>query len=106
MQAFVTTQILLEFVAVITSPKRVASPVAIAAARVEVARIMTAFSVLSSTQEDMREVGRLAEALDVSGPRIFDLCIAVTALRASVSIIYTYDEGMFSRIEGLTVRKP
>jgi predicted nucleic acid-binding protein len=105
-EAFVTTQILLEYVSVVTNPKRTASPIGSAAAWIEVNRFMTAFPVLSPTSDDIREVGRLAESLNVSGPNIFDLSIAATALRAEVSIIYTYDDATFSRIPGLTVRKP
>lgn len=105
-EAFVTTQILLEFVAVVTNPKRVASPIGITAAWTEVNRFMMAFPVLGPTSDDIREVGRLAESLNFSGAKIFDLSIAVTALRASVTVIYTYDDAVFSRVPGLTVRTP
>ncbi len=105
-EGFVTIQIMLEYVSVITSPKRVASPVSVGAAWAEASRIMAAFPVLSPIEDDIRQVGRLAESLNISGPKIFDLSIAVTALRAGVSIIYTYDDAIFSRVIGLTIRRP
>lgn len=47
----------------------------------------------------------LAERLDVRGPRLFDLEIALTALDAGASEIWTLD-GRFVTAPGLTVRRP
>ena len=52
--------------------------------------------------------GRLlqaAEARGIHGPRIFDLQIALTAVEAGASEIWTHDQG-FVTVPGLRVRDP
>jgi len=48
---------------------------------------------------------QLAEQMDLSGPRIFDLQISLTALEAGVSEIWTHDAG-FVGLPGLLIRDP
>jgi predicted nucleic acid-binding protein len=105
-KGYITTQVLLEFVSVVTSSKRVTSPRSIAEAWTEVRRLTTAFPVLALQDDDIRTVGRLSEMLNVKGADIFDLAIAATAFRAGIYIIYSFDTQMFSRIPGLEVRVP
>jgi predicted nucleic acid-binding protein len=101
-----TTQVLLEFVSVVTSPKRVVTPCSVTEAWAEVRRLSTAFPVLALHDDDVRMVGQLSEELRVKGADVFDLAIAATALRAGISIIYTFDARIFSRIARLQVREP
>jgi predicted nucleic acid-binding protein len=104
--AYLTTQIVLEFVSIVTSPKRVASPRRVVEAWVEIRRLTTAFPVLTFEDDDLRAVAQLSEDLAVKGADVFDLAIAATALRSGINIIYTFDARIFSRVPGLEVRQP
>lgn len=48
---------------------------------------------------------QLASDLEVSGPRIFDLQIALTAFESGASEVWTHDRG-FARVPGLRVVDP
>jgi predicted nucleic acid-binding protein len=65
--AYLTTQIVLEFVSIVTSPKRVASPRRVAEAWAEIRRLTTAFPVLTFEDDDIRAVAQLSEDLGVKG---------------------------------------
>ena len=103
---YLTTQVVLEFVSVVTSPKHVASPRSVAEAWAEVRRLTTAFPVLTLEDDAIRTVAQLSEDLGVKGADIFDLAIAATALRSGINITYTFDARLFSRVPGLEAREP
>ncbi len=48
----------------------------------------------------------LARVVTPIGPEIYDLAIAVTALAAGITDIYTYDTSVFGRVPGVTVKAP
>ena len=48
---------------------------------------------------------QMAADLDVSGPRIFDLQIAICALDGGATELWTHDRG-FVRVPGLVIRDP
>jgi predicted nucleic acid-binding protein len=104
--AFITTQVVLEYVSVVTSPKRVATPATLAEAWDDVRRFLVAFNLLSLRPEDVPKVALLSEELGLSGPKVFDLGIAVTALSAGVDTVCTYDSSVFARVPGLKVLQP
>ena len=93
-----TTQVVLEFVSVVTSPRRVASPRGITEAWAEIRRLTTAFPVLTLEDGDIRTVAELSENLGVKGADVFDLAIAATALRSGVNVVYTFDPRVFARV--------
>jgi predicted nucleic acid-binding protein len=103
---FITTQIVLEYVSVVTSPKRVAAPATVAEAWEDVRRFLAAFTLLTLRPEDVRKVASLSEDLGLSGPKVFDLGIAVSALSAGIDTVCTYDPSVFARVPGLKVLQP
>lgn len=105
-QGYVTVQILLEFVSVVTSAKRVHSPLSVSDAWKEVDRIASAFTVLAYDLSVVKEAGRIAQATGLKGADIFDATIAATALRHGIRVIYTFDAGVFGRVPGIEVREP
>jgi len=102
----VTAQILLEYVSVITSPKRVATPSSVEDAWTDVEQFASVFSVLEPPGDLVARAIALGRELGIRGPHVFDLAIAVTMLGAGVSTVYTYDSGVFARVEGITAREP
>jgi toxin-antitoxin system PIN domain toxin len=104
--AFITTQVVLEYVSVVTSPKRVTAPMTLAEAWEDVRQFLAAFTLLSLHAEDVPKVASLSEELELGGPRVFDLGIAVSALNADVDTVCTYDSSVFARVPGLKVVQP
>jgi len=103
---FITTQVVLEYISIVTNPKRVAVPVSCVQAWEDVKEFMTAFSVLPLRVEDIERVASLSQELNLAGPKLFDLGIAVSALGAGINTVYTYDTSVFGRIPGLHVVEP
>jgi len=104
--AFITTQSVLEFVSIVTSPKRVARPISCAEAWEDVRQFIAAFTVLPLRPEDLPRLAALSSALELTGPRVFDLGIAVSALAAGLETICTYDASVFARVPGIRVVAP
>ncbi len=104
--ACVTPQVLLEYVAVVTSAKRVAAPVGADEAWAAAARIASVFEVLDQGPDLVADLAAQGQALGIKGPQVFDLAIALTALGAGVHTIYTYDSSVFSNVPGITAREP
>jgi predicted nucleic acid-binding protein len=88
----VTPQVLMEFFAVITSPRRVSSPRSSEEARAEVA--------LEQTLE------LLPHHPQVARQEIFDLFLVATMLANGVTRIYTYNQQHFTRFAGIEVLTP
>jgi hypothetical protein len=101
-----TTQILLEYVAVVTNPKRVASPCSSEEAWTEVAKLGAAFPILAPPPDHVRRVEELGRQVKHRGAEVFDLAIATTMLAAGVHEIYTFDGTIFARVPGITVKRP
>ena len=104
--AFITTQVVLEYVSIVTSPKRVAVPSTLAEAWDDIRRFLEAFTLITLRAEDMPQVASLSQELELSGPKVFDLAIAVTALGAGIDTVCTYDSSVFARVPGLKVVQP
>ncbi len=104
--AFITTQIVLEFVSIVTNPKRVAAPTSLAEAWEDIRRFLAAFTLISLSPEDMPKVASISEELGLSGPKVFDVGIAVSALSAGIDTVCTYDTSVFARVPGLKVLQP
>ena len=104
--AVITTQIVLEYVSVVTSPKRVAAPATLAEAWEDIRGFLDAFTLVSLRPEDVPRVAELSEELELSGPKVFDLGIAVSALSAGVGTVCTYDSSVFARVPGLKTVQP
>lgn len=107
-EACVTPQVLLEFFATVTNPKRVANPRTPAVAWGEVAKFRAALPVLATPIDLVDRVRSLAEPLGIRAQDIFDVQIAATMLAQAqpVTRIYTYDPAVFGRVPGITVLTP
>jgi len=104
--ACVTPQVLLEYVAVVTSAKRVTTPVGADEAWAAASRIASVFEVLDQGPDFVTNLVVQGRALGIGGPQVFDLAIALTALGAGIGTVYTYDSTVFSKVPGITVREP
>jgi predicted nucleic acid-binding protein len=104
--ACVTTQILFEYVATVSNPKRVQAPIDAAAAWSAAAKIKTLFPVLSVPDDLFARASELGTNLGLKGADVFDLAIAITALHHKVTEVYTFDPAVFSRVPSITVRTP
>jgi toxin-antitoxin system PIN domain toxin len=107
-RACLTHQILLEFYAIITNPRRVMRPVAASAAREEVRRYLahSAFRMLYPTEETGAWLIRLLLRVQTRGAKIFDLYAAATMLTHGVTAIATFNVEDFVRIPGIAVYDP
>ncbi len=104
--ACVSPQVLLEYVSIITNPKRVANAITAAEAWEDVDEFLAAFSLITPGPDHVERIVPLAKDLGIKGPEVFDLAIAATMLGAGVGTVYTYDSTVFSRVPGITVRTP
>jgi predicted nucleic acid-binding protein len=104
--ACVAPQVLLEFVSVVSSPKRVASARAADEAWGVADSFAQSFEVLTPPADLYQRASVLGRRLGLKMQDVFDLAIAITALESGVGIIYSYDSAVFSRVPGITVRVP
>jgi len=104
--ACVSPQVLLEFFATVTNPKRVTSPRDHAAAWAEVEKYRAALPVLSPPADLVVRVRSLAEPIGVTRQRVFDVQHAATMLANGIRHIYTFDDAIFKQIPGITVIAP
>jgi len=103
----VATSCLLEFWSVVTHPSSAGGGSSPTAARGFIeALVETAGAVVLPAPAALGpRCLQIAEQLDVRGPRVFDLQIALTALEAGVTEIWTHDAG-FLAFPGVKVRDP
>ena len=102
----VTPQVLLEFVSVVTNPKRVITVRTPEEAWAAADGFAASLSVVVPPEDLYARASKLAQSLKVARQDVFDLAIAITALYGDVSIVYTFDTSVFSRVPGMTVRTP
>jgi uncharacterized protein len=106
MEGCVTTHILFEYVAVISSPKRVPNPVSAEAAWNAAEKIASVFTVFHPAPDIVSRSAKLGRTLGVGGARVFDLMIALTSIEHGVSSVYSFDTAVFSLVPGVTVHIP
>lgn len=97
---------IVEFYAIVTHPAAAGRPSTPAEVGAFVDALVTAGARLWSPREAFASrLFQLAADLDVAGPRIFDLQIALTALDNGATQIWTHD-AHFVRVPGLRVVYP
>lgn len=106
MNSFVAQQNLLEFIAIVTSPKRVASPVMLAEALRACQAYLSFCSLLTPKPSTYLTFETLAKKLRGARERIFDFYLAATALDNEVSHICTWNTKHLRPIPGLTAVTP
>ena len=105
----VSPQVLMEFFAVITNPRRVARPQPPAVARGEISKWLQAGAVqkVFPTHDVIERVLALLGAHPtITQQDIFDCHLVATMQANAVSRIYTYDRQDFLRFDGIEVLTP
>jgi predicted nucleic acid-binding protein len=102
----ITAQVLLEFVSVVTNPKRLASARTATDAWTVADSFAGALTMISATPNLYARASAMGRSLNLARQDVFDLAIAITALEASVTTIYSFDMSVFSKVPGITVRVP
>lgn len=105
----VSPQVLLEFFAVITSPRRVQTPRSPQEATTEMAKYMRSRRIrtIYPGLDILRRVLALhAQHPQVTRQEIFDLYLAATMLSNGITQIYTYNQQHFTPFQELTVLIP
>ena len=101
-------QVLSEFYAVVTNPKRVTNPTPAEEATAEIEKYFTAKNILKiyPGAEAMKKTIDLLKCYRVTKQNIFDLQLAATMLSNNVTRVYTYNEDDFSKFTEIEVLKP
>lgn len=104
----VAPQVLLEFFAVVTSPKRVTKPMKSDKAIEEVQKYLEADKIIKiyPEKDTLIKALELAKEYGVKGQEVFDLQIVATMLTNEVTNIYTYDLNHFSKFKDINVYVP
>lgn len=105
----VSPQVLMEFFAVVTNPRRVTNPRSPQEARAEIEKYIRAGTIRKIyPHEDIveRMLTLLQQYPQVARQEVFDLYLVATMLSNGVSRIYTYNQEHFRRFEGIEVLTP
>lgn len=105
----ISPQVLTEFFAVVTNPRRVADPRSPEEARLEIEKYANAarIRIVYPGNDIMdRALDLLQQHPQVRGPEVFDLFLVATMLSSGVTRIYTYNQQHFSRFQGIEVLTP
>ncbi|MEK6608364.1 MAG: TA system VapC family ribonuclease toxin [Myxococcota bacterium] len=104
--ACVAAQVLFEFFATVTNPKRVTTPRTPAVAWSEVEKFRSALPVLPVPPDVVERTAALAQSLGTAAQEVFDVQLAATMLANGVERIYTFDHGVFGRVPGIRIVEP
>jgi predicted nucleic acid-binding protein len=102
----VAPQVILEYVATVTNPKRVAKASSIGDAWADAELFLSAFRLIAPGPDHLSRVTSLAKSLGIGRALVYDLALAVTMLDAGISTVYTFDDTVFSKVPGITVKTP
>jgi predicted nucleic acid-binding protein len=105
----ITPQVLLEFFAVITSPRRVATPRSPEEARAEVEKYVRADNMLKIYPDRAaleQTLGLMQQHPQLARQEIFDLFLVATMLANGITRIYTYNQQHFTRFAGIEALTP
>ncbi len=106
--ACLTAQVIYEFFAVITNPKRVESPMKLDEAVNVCKDFWECFEIekINPTHNTVMDVMKLAKEMKVSKGKIFDCVLAVTAKDNDVQCIYTENTDDFKKYLFLNASNP
>lgn len=104
--AVITHQNLLEFLAVVTNPKRVTHPLSLDQAFQKIVIYATSFPLINPLQKTFFTFANLISRYKSSRQRIFDFYLSATALDNGINQICTWNVKDFSNISELVVKTP
>ncbi len=99
-------QVLFEFYATLTHPKRVQPPRTVDEAKREIEKYRTVVPLIHPTHAIVDDLAGLLASVPVTALDIFDLVLAATMIENGVTDIYTFDPHVFSRVAAIRVRAP
>jgi predicted nucleic acid-binding protein len=102
----VTPEVLLEFVSVVTNPQRVANVRTPVEAWDVADQIAASFTVLAPPEDLYSRASTLGRELELARGHVFDLALALTALHAGVTTVWTFDVSVFTRVPGMAAHTP
>lgn len=104
----VTSQVLLEFFAVVTSSKRIVNPIEPQKAIEEIDKYLEAEKIIKiyPNKDTFSKIIDLSKKYNIKSQEIFDIQLVATMLSNNVTEIYTYDTGHFSKIKEILVLTP
>jgi len=104
----VSPQILTEFFAIITDPKRVNNPRTRQEALLEIEKYFHSKNILKiySNSEIIEKVLDLLRRYEITRQEVFDLQLVATMLSNSITRIYTYNTKDFSKFNEIEVLTP
>ena len=102
----ISHQNLLEFLAVVTSTKRVKHPLAIHDAIKMITFYQTSFALISPVPETFITFNQLISKYHTFRERIFDIYLVATALDNGIDHICTWNVKDFSKIKEINVSSP
>ena len=108
LEAYITPQILYEFFAAVTNPKRIEKPLPPKDAFEICLDLLDCREIgkVEPSRGAPKEVLKLAGEFGLSGPEIFDCLIAVTARENGIKAIYTENVDHFKRYKFLRAVNP
>ncbi len=104
--AAVVPQVLLEFYAVVTNPRRVERPLSPEQAWGQVEVFRSSLPVLDAGPKSLETLAELVRLRCPTGGDVFDLFLVAQMWASGLSTICTYDVTAFSGIPGLIVETP
>ena len=103
---YMTSQIVCEFYAVVTNPRRVQNPSSPAAALAAISSLLGFLHVLPAPAHIVEELIRLLRRRPVIGGDIFDLQILATMTVNGIERIYTFNAHDFASFPAFAVLAP
>lgn len=102
---YLAPQVLFEFFAVLTHPKRTRQPRAAAEVLDVMEQLSELFTVIQPPEDIHYQVSQLVREMGIASKNIYDVVLAATMLANGINRIYTYDDD-FTRIPGIIVLEP
>lgn len=103
---YISTQIIREFYAVVTSERYLKKPLSPRKARDQILYFCSVFNVIEITREVIPGLLDLAKGYDIKGQKIHDTTIAATMLNYDIPYILSFNKKDFEKFKGIEVFEP
>lgn len=102
----ITPQVLVEFFATVTNPKRVDPPRTVQQAREEIKKYQSTLPFVAVPYDILDHLIELLGIVSVTAQDIFDLQLAAIARATGIASIVSYDDRIFGKVTDLSVVRP